>query len=582
MIKRVQIEKFKRFNNADVVLKANTLSIVVGGNNSGKSSLLQALSTWNYAKSVIIFYKDRDALNQTSRKDGVGISFDDFTPLNIPSFEYLWTNLKATGGYTLKIKVFWDDNTGNEKYLQIGFSLTQDRLYVKKIESNLITSDVVPEMAYLPPFAGITEKEPWLSAADRRKQIGRGLSGSVLRNLIYDYFNEYKDIQKNIPIYTRAPERTTILSRTTFHKLNTVLAEIFSRQLFPEDFSLEFQNYLKVPLKAGQWRNGNFELYENYSARDIMAEGRGFLQWISTFCLLFNSKIDVLLLDEPDAHLHTTLQIELIKYLQSFIVGANKQILIATHSSEVIKSISPSVILEVESTGAKYCTTETQVQKILIGLGVEHFPLIHKVQQKKKVVFTENTFDEIILKGFANKLNLPFNDRVVFWPMANNHRERKQVYLHLKDHIPGIKIISLEDKDNCNYSQTNSNLSDSLFPDSNDVNGAQTSHFLARKWRRWEMESYLINPNALAAISARPEQDILSDLQNSFSIFWPVDFKQSERTNTNAPLFDRDGKSIIEWFQNNYNFQKHDLPNHFLPNEIPDDIIEIVTQINNL
>jgi len=47
-----------------------------------------------------------------------------------------------------------------------------------------------------------------------------------------------------------------------------------------------------------------------------MLQGSGFLQWTSIFCILLNEKVDVLLLDEPDAHLHPNMQIALAKSLQ--------------------------------------------------------------------------------------------------------------------------------------------------------------------------------------------------------------------------------------------------------------------------
>ena len=65
--------------------------------------------------------KGERAILQGINCDGYGVSFDEFTPLNIPSFRHLWTNLKSRGSYSLKIKVFWNDDHGMAKYLQIGF-----------------------------------------------------------------------------------------------------------------------------------------------------------------------------------------------------------------------------------------------------------------------------------------------------------------------------------------------------------------------------------------------------------------------------------------------------------------------------
>lgn len=50
------------------------------------------------------------------------------------------------------------------------------------------------------------------------------------------------------------------------------------------------------------------------------------------FALATDPGIDVLLLDEPDAHLHSSLQEQLLDSLRSMDVEISKQVLIATHS----------------------------------------------------------------------------------------------------------------------------------------------------------------------------------------------------------------------------------------------------------
>ncbi len=335
---------------------------------------------------------------------------------------------------------------------------------------------------------------------------------------------------------------------------------------------------MKIPIKRGRVESGNFVPLPNYSARDIMAEGRGFLQWLSTFCLLFDKKINILLLDEPDAHLHATLQVELLRRLSLHNQGDEKQILIATHSSEVIKAVNPNMILRIDGSSASYCQTDSHVRTLLLGLGVEHFPLLHKIQVHKKVVIVEADFDRAIITAFARKLGTPISKSIVFWPMANNHQERKQVFLHLQAQIPELRVISLEDRDNFDYTRTTSNLSERGFPDSNVGRGA----FMPRRWRRCELESYLIEPGAIAALSRQTIGQINQNLQTEFGMHWPHDFRDSDGTNSNGSLFDRDGKTIIEWFENTYNFSKYDLPDNFQIGDIPADIVSFVNQVNAL
>ena len=184
MIHKLQVKNFKRLGTKEIILRDN-ISLVVGGNNSGKSSVLHALAVWEYAKQVLVYEKSQRALYEGFSGDGYGVTLDDFTPINIPSFKYLWTNLKAESGYTLEITCFWRLGD-NEKHLKIGFAYGQEKLYIKNLDSNIVEGEIVPHVVYLPSFAGINSKEEWHTPAVRNKYLGQGLAGSVLRNQIME------------------------------------------------------------------------------------------------------------------------------------------------------------------------------------------------------------------------------------------------------------------------------------------------------------------------------------------------------------------------------------------------------------
>ncbi|EJW0401156.1 AAA family ATPase, partial [Escherichia coli] len=134
-IKKVELKKFKKYKNSTIQLN-DELSLLVGGNNSGKSSLLQAMATWQFCKTLLEIEKGRVSWTENATNQGVGLGIVDFTPMFIPSLSHLWTNLKSQkqtedDGYTLKIKLFWDDILKNEKFLEIGLSLANDRLFIK-------------------------------------------------------------------------------------------------------------------------------------------------------------------------------------------------------------------------------------------------------------------------------------------------------------------------------------------------------------------------------------------------------------------------------------------------------------------
>jgi recombinational DNA repair ATPase RecF len=89
-IKKVTLHRFKQFRDREVHFK-DGLSLVVGANNSGKSSVLQALGTWQFCKTLLEIEKGRVGWLETKTKAGVGLGIVDFTPLQIPSLKHLWT-----------------------------------------------------------------------------------------------------------------------------------------------------------------------------------------------------------------------------------------------------------------------------------------------------------------------------------------------------------------------------------------------------------------------------------------------------------------------------------------------------------
>ena len=252
MITTVTLEKFKSFSEpTHFALRPIGLTFLAGGNNSGKSTLLQALAVWEFGRSAIELSKGRNALLANATDSGVGISAGDFSPIALPSLKYLWSDLRCNGGYTLRVRCEWcpSDSISKSRYLEIAFSLAQDRLFVKRNASNLVDGDPIPRLAYLPPFAGIRAREERMFPATRRLLIGRGLAGSVLRNSLYDMWKRNADERK------RAKEATGRISRKDLAKLrNTdawekllrVLANVFHLSLRVRQLNEDYQTAIEI------------------------------------------------------------------------------------------------------------------------------------------------------------------------------------------------------------------------------------------------------------------------------------------------------------------------------------------------
>ena len=448
MIKKVVIKNFRSFDDDTIELHSEGVSLLVGGNNSGKSTFLYALSTWSYCCNVLVNEKRSDALLAGIRGDGYGVSLSDFTPLNIPSFKHLWTNLKVGNPYSLSITCYWDVPAG-ERFLTISLNEVQDKLFVKNGGSNLIIGDKVPMVAYLPSFAGLTAKEEWYSQASRNKYLGQGNAGAILRNQLMELHKasdkKKKELKAGAPRLKKSQVKW-ILENDPFERLNEVIYRIFKGIIIPAKFNEVFNTYVNINFAKVTKTGLTYKLLPGYSKRDIMSEGSGFLQWLSVYAFVLSPSIDVILLDEPDAHLHSTLQSVLMEDLCELADQFHKQVLLASHSCELIRIFDYSSILHLRGRSHKYLGSEKGKVRVLAGIGSEYFPRLEAVQREKKVLLVENESDANFLKYWCSTF-AQWPSNLVVWPYANKHKERTSLFLYLKDEIHGIKCLSLSDRD---------------------------------------------------------------------------------------------------------------------------------------
>lgn len=560
--------------------------LLVGGNNSGKTTLLHALATWEYCKTVLIYEKSPKALLNDFRGDGYGITIDDFTPINLPSFKSLWTNLTATSGYTLSIKCYWDDNTGNEKFLEISLALAQERLYIKPTASNLVEGDVLPKIAYLPTFAGIGSKEQWFPKAYRNKLIGQGLAGAILRNQIMELWLQnikLRNDRKNGRMRLSDADLKYIRENDPYDILNQYVFKVFQGVLYPKRFDPEFHTHVQINFRKGEIKGKRFAPFPKYNERDIMMEGRGFLQWLSVLTFVLTPDINVLLLDEPDSHLHCVLKSELFDDLKQIAAKQLKQVIVATHSSEVIKAFDYAEILSIIKGKPKYLTEEEGKCLVLSSLGTEFFPSLESLQRNKKAFLVENNSDAKFLEIFCNKFDT-WPDNITIWATATKHKERKAFYNFLRNSITDLKVLSLNDRDNRNYSDITKSLHDNHCP--NDVHDGNCE-LRCRTWRRWEMESYLVCPEAIARLVQKQSDDKsydvclqeVKDYISTLGIVVQADYKQSDKTISNGVLFDRDAKELVSPICSKFRITKYDIAKEMNTNEIFEDVRTLLNEI---
>lgn len=94
MITQVNFHRFKQFRDQPVALHPG-ITLLAGGNNAGKSSVLHGLAVWEFCRTAIEMERGTTAFVQGYHGQGLGLGDDEFSPINVPSLKHLWNNLKT-------------------------------------------------------------------------------------------------------------------------------------------------------------------------------------------------------------------------------------------------------------------------------------------------------------------------------------------------------------------------------------------------------------------------------------------------------------------------------------------------------
>jgi ABC-type multidrug transport system ATPase subunit len=136
--------------------------------------------------------------------------------------------------------------------------------------------------------------------------------------------------------------------------------------------------------------------------REIFWAGFGFQVWCQMLTYIVRARKDsLLIIDEPDIYLHSDLQRQLVGLLKS--IGPD--VLIATHSTEIISEADPGDILIVnkKTLSAKRIKDPSQLQSVFGVLGSNLNPTLTQLAKSRRAVFVEGK-DFRVFAAFARKL----------------------------------------------------------------------------------------------------------------------------------------------------------------------------------
>ncbi|WP_176504002.1 ATP-dependent endonuclease [Cobetia sp. 5-11-6-3] len=455
-ISKIKLENFKTFNSLEIDCNEN-FNVIVGENNIGKSTIFEALLLWKSAYDSLIQSKDRKKFYKAS--SNYYMPFSDFHHIRLFNDDDIFFNPGVnSAAITLVVTDDQDVFSLMIRFDKPGIKNSYFRIYNNDYFSEFerFANHVRGKSCSLKnaiflyqtrPVSTVYKNEPFYNNAQIEKKISIGKSHDVLRNKILKTENTQA---------TRVSEKFQDLEG----RLNTVLGK---------EYSIKFKNknrideeYVRITAECPSHR----EL-------ELSMMGSGFLQVAEIFATLgyIERNIDgicLILIDEPDSHIHSDLQSQLIDELKSH---NDSQLLVISHNDRLISKVSEGELFflneTVKDSGSLKALTIDDFPTVKEGLA-SILTTIERAEDKP-IVLVEGKTDQKILttaweKIFGN-IEIPFifiasgiqineNERT---GSADTVRRSLEYVANLLDH----RIIGLFDNDkagNESYKGLNSNV----------------------------------------------------------------------------------------------------------------------------
>lgn len=485
MITKVKLEFFKRFQNATFEVGDNI--VLAGPNNSGKTTLLQAVAVWNLAMQR--WLGEHAESSKAKQRTGVPISRNDFTAVPLREMNLLWFDrdtaysegekegVRAGQPKLVAITLFGRDSQGKDWSLTVTLRYANKELiYVRLADDKGNPVTEIPtgakeiQIVHVPPFSGIGAEETGLQLGYQNRLVGQGKPGDILRNLLLEVYRT--DKEKNTGLWKN---------------LVSDVEGLFGYRLKEPQYSESTDPFIRIEYTHGKSR----------TAFDIASAGSGFHQVLTLLGFFYARPASVLLLDEPDAHLHVILQRQVYDLLRSVARRRGCQLLVSTHSEIILEDTGAEQILSFygEPHRLKIDTQKDQVREALKRLSSLD---ILAAEDRRNILYVEDESDFKILAALAAVVGHDFC-KFAAQPFFNaihgrNVSEARAHFFGLKAINPNVKGVLLLDGDNRNL------------PD-HDV-GADG--LLVLRWERYEIENYLLHPVALLRFVEGPDPDLVS------------------------------------------------------------------------
>ena len=402
---KVKIERFKNLRQVEIDVAG--LTLLVGGNNAGKSSVLQAIQ---FGTSVA----------QTSKMVG-GIWRGDRVATSIGQNELLYSPIKDVLSLGFngqlrqseveKIEITYTDGADVSTISVLKGKNKNIRLEVEgEALGERLQSLDPPLSALVTGLAGIPSEEEFETAIVLRKAAARGDSNSIFRNILLKlkgdagkWVNFSKQIDRIFPGYS---------------------------------IDVSFNAELDETIRCTVSRNG--------TPFPIDTCGTGVLQAIQIFSYVNLFAPPILLLDEPDSHLHPNNQKQLALELVA-VAESGTHVVISTHSKHIIEALKDEAKLVWMQNGAVVDDVQDYELKALLDIGALNVG--ERIGRPSAIILTEDEDTSLIEKVLeVNGFDLDDCD-VLSYSGCTNMGTAMTLISHIKRSHPNPTFIVHRDRD---------------------------------------------------------------------------------------------------------------------------------------
>jgi AAA15 family ATPase/GTPase len=380
----IKIENFKAFREVEMPLNPN-FNVIIGENNIGKSTLFEAIHLWMLGYKSLIQSNGKTFYGRNTPRY---IPFDRLYFLRMTSIDDVFHSNNKTASITLNIlleeivyslKIKFEKPASMDFYLRVKYEGADFQSLSEKLREQGLNLSNSIFIYHTRPVFNTIKNEPFYNNAQLMKKISLGKSYDVIRNKIL----------KGDPTERR------------FLRLQERISKVFGSpvKIRFKNKNLQDEEYVRITIQI-----------DNSKEVDISLVGSGILQVIDIFSTLefINRRercLNILLIDEPDSHIHSNLQASLIDELR---LDANNQHFIITHNDRLINKAQEGELLYINraslENGRVNPISTNNYNSVTAELASKMFSL-SELERRKIIVITEGKTDKRLLEIAWSKLN---------------------------------------------------------------------------------------------------------------------------------------------------------------------------------